>query len=260
MKWDILKKKDRNRWLSLINPLGITGNIINQVKKYTGNFQNQWKYKVPSGTNTWYTVNTTSHTVYVAYGTPSGSVVTEKRMSWACQKADGATSDSNVADKIHDALGNFDPPYEPGEKPTLGSGWPLLAGTTYGECDEQAALMELGVELLGVSAYTDKVYASSNSGAGNCLDLEDKTEGGIKKWLILDFDTGAGYKWNAFEGCCVVAGSWYAVWPKKKATDDYDMLKNKLAPQQYWVKTVDNKPPGTSNWAVEAVYDEEPLP
>ena len=92
-----------------------------------------------------------------------------------------------------------------------------MSGCPYcGECDEQAALMELGVELLGVGAYTDKVYASSNSGAGNCLDLEDKVEGGIKKWLILDFNTGAGYNWNAFEGCCVTAGSWYAVWPKRK--------------------------------------------
>lgn len=205
-----------------------------------------------------------AHKMYITYGTPTGSVVTEKRLSWACEKADGATSPSTVADAIHNALGNVDPPEEPDEcdPNTLCDDWRLLAGCPYyGECDEQAELMELGVEILGSSAYMDKVYASSNSGAGNCLDLESKTEGGIKKWLILDFDTGAGYNWNAFEGCCVAGGSWYAVWPKRKATDDYDMLKNKLAPQQYWVKTVDDKPPGYPwGWQVQTVYDEEPLP
>jgi len=204
-----------------------------------------------------------SHKIYVTYGTPSGSVVTEKRLSWACEQADGASTEVGVADGIHNGLGNVDPPREPGEcdPGELCGNWLLMAGCPYyGECDEQATLMELGVELLGVSAYTDKVYASSNSGAGNCLDLENQIEGGIQKWLILDFNMGPGYNWNAFEGCCVAGGSWYAVWPKKKATDDYDMLKNQLSPQQYWVSTYYNTRPGDPGWEVQTVYDEEPLP
>lgn len=120
--------------------------------------------------------------------------------------------------------------------------------------------MELALQLLGVSASTALVRASSNAGAGNCLDLEQKTEGGIKKWLMLDFDTGSGYAWNAFEGCCVAAGSFYAVWPKHKASDDYDMLKNKLTCEQYWVKTYYDIPPGSSGWHVEHVYEKQPKP
>jgi len=200
------------------------------------------------------------HKIYITYGTPSGSVATEKRVNWCCQEANGESTDGGVADAIHNSLGDVDPPYEPGEKPSLGSGWPLLAGTTYGECDEQAGLMELAVELLGLSGDVRLVRASTNAGAGNCLDQESKTEGGIKKWLILDFDMGSGHNWNAFEGCCETAGSYYAVWPKHEATDDYDMLKNKIAPQQYWVKTYSDIPPGNSGWGVETVYAEEPLP
>ncbi|MDY7011109.1 MAG: hypothetical protein SVV80_10215, partial [Planctomycetota bacterium] len=114
--------------------------------------------------------------------------------------------------------------------------------------------------LLGVTATDRLVRASSNAGAGNCLDLESKTEGGVKKWLILDFTVGAGYNWNAFEGCCETADHYYAVWPKHKADNDYDMLKNHISCQQYWVKTFNDIEPGTDSWDVETIYDEVQKP
>jgi hypothetical protein len=167
------------------------------------------------------------HKMYITYGTPSGSVVTEKRMSWSCQKADGSTTDSEVADAIHNALGDVDPPYEPREKPSLGSGWPLLAGTTYGECDEQAGLMELAVELLGLSGDVRLVRASTNAGADNCLDYEFRTcpVHGFERLLLDFYGGGDPNNMNQFEGCCETAGSYYAVWPKQKATNDYTMLQ-----------------------------------
>jgi hypothetical protein len=136
-----------------------------------------------------------------------------------------------------------------------------MDGTTFGECDEQAKLMQLAVSIQGIgSAEVQKVRASSNSGANNCLDLENILIGWERRWLIMDFDISGSYKWYAFEGCCVTANSFYAVWPKKKATDDYDMLKNKLSLQQYWVKTINDIEPGQPNWQVQTVFSELPIP
>jgi len=86
--------------------LGITGSIISEVKVYSGNFQIQWQYKVPAGTNTWYATNTTSHTVYVTWDTPSpsGCSVTEQRIAWVCTEADGDTNLPDAADHIYLAL------------------------------------------------------------------------------------------------------------------------------------------------------------
>jgi len=44
----------------------IDGNVINTVRRYNSSFQIQWKYKVPSGTNTWCDIATTSHTEHGA--------------------------------------------------------------------------------------------------------------------------------------------------------------------------------------------------
>lgn len=57
----------------------------------------------------------------------------------------------------------------------------------------------------------------------------------------------------------VTAGHYYAVWPKKKATDDYDLLKL-LRCRQFWVKTQGNIRPGDNDWAVEVWFEEVPKP
>jgi len=123
--------------------------------------------------------------------------------------------------------------------------------------------MKLAVELEGVGAAVKFVRASTDA---NCLDQEYRTcpHGHGGEYLILDFDTGAGHNWNAFEGCCVAAGKWYAVWPSKKADSDLDMLR-KLNVQQFWVTPLVDPggnpiPPGASGWGVVIVCDEEPKP
>lgn len=147
-------------------------------------------------------------------------------MDWATDAADGSASEQAVADAIQDALGGVDPPFEPGEKEDLGEGWELLDGFTYGECDEQAHLMELAVRILGVPAQTRLVYASTDAGAGNCVELDARwcPLHGVE-FLCLDFyGGGTPANMNQFEGCCAAADHYYSVWPKHKATNDYTML------------------------------------
>jgi len=103
-----------------------------------------------------------------------------------------------------------------------------MDGTTYGECDEQADLMRLACLIQGVNPATlQLVRASTNAGAGKCLDFEDRLPNcsnpshGNEK-LLLDFGS---WDMNAFEGCCDTAGAYYAVWPMRKATNDYTMLQ-----------------------------------
>jgi len=207
--------------------------IKNEVETYDGtDFHIGWYYKVPApgGTGLWIPTDVTFPTVYVIYDDFAfgGKDTTVKRIDWICAAADGATSEPNAADGIHDALGG-DPPYEPDEKTMLGGGWLLMAGTTYGECDQQAGLMELAVDMLGVSGDTVEVHASTNSGEGNCLDFENRVPNcpvhGSEK-LFLDFYGGGTWEhMNTYEGCCVTAGYYYAVWPQAKATNDYTMLQ-----------------------------------
>jgi len=99
------------------------------------------------------------------------------------------------------------------------------------------------------------------------LELEEDTRGNETVYLVMDFDTGAGYHWQAYEGVCVAGNEaasdywWYAIWPSHKADHDYDMLKNKIAPQQFWVSTEENKVPGSDpGWQVKTVYEEVELP
>jgi len=46
-----------------------------------------WKFKLSGGEST--PVNTGSHKVYVTYGTPGGSSITEKRVAYVVDKASG---------------------------------------------------------------------------------------------------------------------------------------------------------------------------
>ena len=191
------------------------------------------------------------HKIYVTYGTPSGGV-TERRMRWSCQKANAQDTPENIADKIHSGVK---------ANTTFGGGgvegWNLLAGGS-GDCDNLARLMSYAMKLLGVSPATvRKVRASSNAGAGNCLDLETQWFFGTR-YLIMYFTLASpSYRWNAYEGGCETAGKYYAIEPFIKATDDYDMLR-KITCTQHWVKT--NVPPGYSGWGVIAVYSTEPKP
>ena len=194
-----------------------------------------------------------AHKIYVTWGTP-GSGSTLKRVNYVCDEAKPASTKSGAVDKLHDAVAS-DTTFGDGGV----DGWALLHGGT-GECDNQARCMTYTVVMLGAGPATVQlVRASSNSGAGNCLDQESRPSGERTEYLILDFDTGAGYSWNAFEGCCEAAGSYYSITPKHKTSNDYTMLQA-LSCQQYWVLTVDDIVPGEPEWAVQSVIEEEPKP
>ena len=57
----------------------------------------------------------------------------------------------------------------------------------------------------------------------------------------------------------MVVGDYYAVWPQYQAADDYQMLLT-LPCQQYWVTTYYDTEPGTDDWGVEIIYEEESKP
>ncbi len=189
------------------------------------------------------------HKIYVTYGTPTNSSVTEKRVAWVCQYADGATTQGACADKLHDAVASQTTFSASGTT----TGWALLGGGT-GDCDNQALCMFYAVYMLGAGgASHPNVHASSDAGVGNCLSLEGRPENSPTEYLILDYNTGAGNNWNAHEGCCACADRFFAITPKKSADNDYEMLMA-ISCQQFWVRT--NKLPGLEGWYVEQIFEE----
>ncbi len=216
----------------------------------------QWECKVPSGTNDWYPISQTTHKVYITYGTPlpGGQETTEKRIDAVCGWGGGRSGEYSVTLGIHPNMG--------GACGANGSDdWDLM-WTATGDCDDSARFMRRCVNMVGIpDGIVQLVRATTDAGAGNCLDLEWQDTGLIRWWLILDFDTGSGYDWNAWEGCLEVAGAYWAVCPRLIATDDYDMLKNKLPCQQYWVETENNQEPGEGDeWYVIDQWGPIPIP
>jgi len=176
------------------------------------------------------------HKVYVTYGTPAGSVVTEERMNWACGKATGAITAKDVADKIHVAL-NADPPID-GHDPIQTDNWLLLSGSPYqGECDEQARFMVKALQLLGSTGSSYLTYASRDS---IVTSPESKVQARKTWWLKFDFDNNGSVD-NNFEGSVSSAGHYYAVWPSLHAGSECLLLRQ-IGPDNYgatqrWVRT-----------------------
>jgi len=196
------------------------------------------------------------HKIYVTYGTPTGSVVTEKRIDWACTKADGATTARDVADKIHVAL-SADPPID-GHGPIQTDDWLLLSGSPYqGQCDEQARFMVKALELLGSTGSSYLTYASSDSSVTN---YESKVQDGKTWWLKFDFDNNGSVD-NNFEGSVSSAGHYYAVWPSLDASSECLLLRqigpDNLGAAQRWVRT---KYGGFWDETVEQLPGIEPYP
>lgn len=127
-----------------------------------------------------------------------------------------------------------------------------------GDCDNQARLMQRGCQILGVSAEQKNIYASRDA---DCLNLESRVNNGVTEYLILDFDSSSNqYNWNAFEGTCYVAGNYYSITPKLKASSSLGFLRElgNLGVTQYWVRT--SGVPGSSNWSVIDVIGEVDIP
>ncbi len=100
------------------------------------------------------------------------------------------------------------------------------------------------VKMIGIDAGRELVRASTDAGEGNCLKVETKVIDGKMCSLYLDFDSGQGIALNFFEGCCTAAGKFYAIEPKMKEDNDYEILKAlgaKGYQQWWWYWTYDDK-------------------
>ena len=103
-------------------------------------------------------LGTTQNKIYVTYGTPSGSVVTQKRIEWLTTVANGLGrgDEQAIVAAIHAAsmaLGN----YENVENLPLDSPWQFLDGAP-AECDEHVNLINAGVAMLGVPVNEPNLF------------------------------------------------------------------------------------------------------
>lgn len=185
------------------------------------------------------------HHMYITWANELGPGPTRIRVLRVCTAALGKTNEEQIADAIwNDVVNNT----------TFGSGtntgWELFDPYTSGDCDNQAQCMELATEMVGTGpADVRLVYASTNGGAGNCLDMDTRIVTNQIQYLILDFySTGEEHDWNAYEGCCHVADRYYAITPSLKTTNDYQILQA-ISGRQFWVAMSNDIVPGScSNW------------
>jgi hypothetical protein len=222
-----------------------------------------------------YSLGSTQHTVFVTYGTPTGSLPTPRRVQHVCIWGFDSADPVWITDQIHQSL-RFDPPFD-GDEGTLLTDWSLMwhlmAGLPLsGECHHQARLMNLMIRMIGLPAGTEhKIRATTDAdpldvelttaeALGIAEDLDgDGTSGDTDEILelIFAFDppppgpppTGWFWNWNNFEGVLFSAGKWYAVWPSYVADSACGILQQLAAPepegegaQQYWVYSVPGRP------------------
>ena len=210
-----------------------------------------WTMKVGNET-VWCDAGGSYHKIRLTYGEPIGSVPTDKRVHAVCDEAATETSPEAIASALHDAVATSTT-----FGPSTASGWALLDGGS-GVCSDQALTMKLAFMMVGAgNASVKLVRASTNSGAGNCLDLQDRPVGETTQYLLLDSDPGVGYEWNAFQACCEAATKYHSIKPKHKEDNDYDILSS-LGWQQYWVEL--DTPPDGVGWTVVDVIEEVLVP
>lgn len=190
-----------------------------------------WEVSLDGGSS-YFGIGSSTNKFFVTYGTPAGTPVTAKRLNWSTSKAAGkadaeACSDeiwNAVAEEAHFAYGG------------ITDSWALLDGGV-GDCGKLARCMSHTLQMLGIKSEVEFVRASTDSGAGKCLDYEKKTIDGLEYSLIMDFARDiSNPAWNLYEGCSVFE-NYYAIEPKAKESNDYSMLR-KLNPDQYWCNIV----------------------
>ena len=98
--------------------------------------------------------DTGSHKIYVTYGTPSGSVVTEKRINCVTSACKGLANEAIIVQKLWtDVVGpgsySLGAPYPNPE-------WKILGGTS-GECIAIAKLFEMAIKMIGITPGSGSV-------------------------------------------------------------------------------------------------------
>lgn len=143
-----------------------TSPLPDVVKAYTPTGLS-WFMQTPGVTAFSY-VGSTSHRIYVTFDTPTGSEPTNRRLNFVCYEAARVGDATTAADRIHVALdanppldGQADPNAFPPE--VRSDNWPLMVGQSsegtygtyyYGECHDQAHLMNLMIQLLGLGGWS----------------------------------------------------------------------------------------------------------
>jgi len=225
------------------------------------------------------------HKIYLTYGTPdttsaSANKLTDMRIIWSCDAANGAFTRKGIADSIYTVLSSSDPPLEPGESladPNQTTyEWKLLYedpnnvynSPYYGECDEQAELMRKALDLLGVTGSDWKnILASDDNDPLPPPDFKWVDE--KKYFLKFDFDQDGKFD-NNYEACVKVPTNdeqttfhWYAVYPPLDAPTACDIWR-KVGPDgpnppnayQVWVFSPNGLFTGAT-WDKEHLPDDE---
>ncbi|MHC4867714.1 MAG: hypothetical protein ACYTEX_26890, partial [Planctomycetota bacterium] len=224
--------------------LEITGSIVDEVKVYDNDFQIDWKYKVPSpgGTNSYYTINTTDHNVYVVYDDPNygdDGEFTVQRIDKLCTWADGNDTRKEIADSIHSSLSL------PFGSTNQSDYWDLMCGScsAEGQCDEHARFMVRCLDMIGtLGSEWYNTYASNDV---NVLEADSKIVDSNLYYLKFDAD-GNHEVDNHFEGSVKVPTNdamtqfhFYTVSPKLDANSPC-LLWRQIGPdnkdwKQVWV-------------------------
>ena len=253
----------------------ITTTLPNYVTRYEPMSLN-WSFQ-RQGENTWTAIGSTAHHLFVSYGTPTyDDPVTGGPTQWRMRNLCGAALDADTALEVVDGIspsggigihrwlaGN--PPNEPPPPEDITPlerelhevrDWRLMSGSPYwGECDEQANMMNRAVTLIGgaegtvrlINASTDAnplgPRETTTAGAlGITEDLDgDGTMGEESLELIFDFEPPTGF-WNWFEASLETTSGFYAVWPNYKAQSACELLLTLLTEEpggegatQHWI-------------------------
>lgn len=167
------------------------------------------------------------HKIYLTYGTPSGSVVTEKRMNWCVSLANGKVSDTDIADSIGPEAVNAS--HFGHDFFSLSNPWPVLGSN--GDCGTLSTLMKKGLELLGVlGAEVRFVYPCHEDWShlwSIYTNASERNLEGIKLGFMAP-------SWNNYEGTCFFKEKWWMGGAGTYQDSAYEVLR-------YW--TLPNNDP-----------------
>jgi len=189
-----------------------------------------WSFQL-QGESTWNFIRTTNHDIFVSYDILYGSLPTPRRIQHECIFGLGSSDPAWITDQIHISLNtgeSFPPfnPHSPGVSSPWVNDWRLMAGIPYaGECHDQAHLMNLMMQIIGLPAGMEYLtYASTDSDPTNrefrtaadlgvTVDIDgDGSPGETDEWLelIFNFPGPPTPNLNNFEGSIQVGSTFYA--------------------------------------------------
>ena len=237
--------------------------LVNQVDTLTKSIG--WTIKIKLSEQGSYNKSVGSsgpHKIYVTYGTPSGSVVTEKRVREVCTYADGKSGIGECADAVFsDLSGSFDlsgPMWGPSPI------WLLHDPSEKSQCPGLAKYVNKHFEMLGIGsgvyrychAKPDGTYAASTSAisqsrtlpfAGHPNPTTHDDYNADESLVHWDGSTPPGA--NNYEATCLFNGYHYALGVGKLTTAK-DVVKAAFTSISWEYVALDSPgPPPTYKWS-----------